>query len=150
MDGGGACDVCLRFKYNSHEPRHEVGFFSGINPMNNESICLQLRCHACCVDSRLRLTMAEVIFLRKHGTTLVAPHYVNERRNQIATDRRAYFDMDGSCGLLNESGLCDAYNSDRPQACKKLMPFSDDCNELRSEKGFEPIVLFEELPIIGS
>ena len=109
------------------------------------NVCIENRCCACCVGVRILLTLEEAQFLRSKGTTLIAPRRVGDKPNNLRSNGKAYFDMEGRCGLLSTEGLCGVYETgNRPVACKSLQPRSNDCSDLRNDQGLQPIVLFYE------
>lgn len=101
-----------------------------------ENLCVKNNCHACCINSRLELSLEEASTLRGYGTILTGIFHLNGRRNTPrGKEKKAYYDLDNSCGILTH-GLCSLYNSQlRPKVCENLIPGSKNCLELRKEKG---------------
>lgn len=91
------------------------------------------------------LSLEEVNFLRDKNTMLVAPRYIGGLPNNLRSDRKAYYDMSGRCGLLSPNDLCLAYDSYRPTACESFTPCSKDCDDLRADQGLQPIILYDAI-----
>lgn len=102
-----------------------------------ENLCVKNNCHACCVDSRLKLSLIEAATLRNLGTALMGLfHFDGKRNNPSGKKGMAVYDMSSSCGALNNNGLCNIYQyKERPDACDGLEAGSRDCLMIRAEQG---------------
>jgi Fe-S-cluster containining protein len=102
-----------------------------------ENLCINSDCHACCKDPRVKLNLAEAATLRNLGTVLLGLFFFDGRSNRLrGKDGKAYYDMSGDCGGLNENGLCNLFESPtRPKSCHSLLPGSKDCLMIRAEQG---------------